>query len=65
VIDEIVLALGLVAVLEGLVLALIPKRLEDALKILASLPVEKRKTIGLCIVGFGVLVVWISSLLRT
>lgn len=64
-IDEIVLALGLVAVLEGLVLALIPKRLEDALKILVNLPVEKRKTIGLCIVGFGVLVVWISSLLRT
>ena len=64
-IDEIVLALGLVAVLEGLVLALIPKRLEDALKILASLSIEKRKTIGLCIVGFGVLVVWISSLLRT
>ncbi|MCY4099403.1 MAG: DUF2065 family protein, partial [Rhodobacteraceae bacterium] len=55
-IDEIVLALGLVAVLEGLVLALIPKRLEDALKILASLSIEKRKTIGLCIVGFGVLV---------
>ncbi len=63
-IDDIILALGLVAVLEGLVLALIPKRLEDALKILASMPVEKRKTIGLCIFGLGVLVVWVSSLIR-
>ena len=62
-IENIILALGLVAVLEGLVLALVPKRLEDALKILASLSVEKRKTIGLCIVGLGVLVVWVSSLL--
>ncbi len=62
-IDDIILALGLVAVLEGLVLALVPKRLEDALKILASLSVEKRKTIGLCIVGLGVLVVWVSSLI--
>ncbi len=64
-IDDIILALGLVAVLEGLVLALIPKRLEDALKILVSLPVEKRKMIGLCIVGFGVLIVWLSSILRS
>lgn len=64
-IDDIILALGLVAVLEGLVMALLPKRLIDVLKTLASLSVEKRRTIGLCLVGLGVLVVWVSSLIRT
>ena len=39
----IVLALGLVAVAEGLVLALAPSRVEQVLAMMASLSVETRR----------------------
>lgn len=59
-IAELVLALGLVAVIEGLVLALAPKRLEDTLKALLNMSPEGRRNLGLVVVAIGVLVVWIS-----
>ncbi|MEJ6710271.1 MAG: DUF2065 domain-containing protein [Amylibacter sp.] len=57
---ELILALGLVAVIEGLVLALVPLRFDDLLKVLSQIPVQKRRNIGLGIVAFGVLIVWVS-----
>jgi uncharacterized protein YjeT (DUF2065 family) len=37
---------GLVLVIEGLVFALAPSRLEDLLRVLANIPVETRRIIG-------------------
>ncbi len=56
---ELLLALGLVLVIEGLVLALAPRRIEDALRVLGSLPVDRRRLIGLGALALGVLIVWL------
>jgi len=56
----VVLALGLVLVLEGLALALAPRRFEDALRLLLALRVEQRRMLGLAALGAGVLLVWLG-----
>lgn len=48
------LGLGLVFVIEGLVLALAPSRLEDMLRALAALSRDQRRMLGLLAVAFGV-----------
>lgn len=50
-----VMAVGLVLIVEGLVLALAPSRIEDALRLLAALPVETRRLIGFGALAAGVL----------
>jgi uncharacterized protein YjeT (DUF2065 family) len=55
----VALALGLVLVVEGLVLALAPRRVEDALRALASLTVENRRLVGLGALALGVALVWL------
>ena len=57
--SELLLAIGLVAVIEGLVLALAPNRLEEALRVLAQIKPEARRLLGLCIISIGVLIVWV------
>ncbi|WP_372604390.1 DUF2065 domain-containing protein [Actibacterium sp.] len=57
------LALGLVLVVEGLVFALAPSRIEDALKTLAEMPVETRRFLGLMALAAGVLLVWLARAL--
>ena len=54
-------ALGLVFVIEGLVFALAPSRLEDLLRVLAELPVEARRTVGLGALAVGVVLIWIAK----
>lgn len=56
----IVLALGLVLAVEGLVLALAPRRIEDALRFLASLGLDQRRMIGLGALAVGVVLVWLG-----
>ena len=56
---EVFLALGLVLAIEGLVLALAPRRIEDALRVIASLPVDQRRMIGLGALALGVLILWL------
>ena len=63
-IPDILLALGLAAVLEGLAIALAPRHLEDALRRLCALTPEAKRTIGLTIVGLGVTVVWLARSLE-
>lgn len=46
--------LALVLVIEGLVLALAPRRIEDALAFLAALSVETRRLMGLAALASGV-----------
>ncbi|MFP5480104.1 MAG: DUF2065 family protein [Alphaproteobacteria bacterium] len=57
----VVLALGLVLAIEGLVLALAPRRVEDALRVLASLGLDQRRIVGLAALGLGVLLVWLAG----
>lgn len=57
----IFLALGLVLAVEGLVLALAPRRIEDALRMIASLGVDQRRMIGLCALALGVIIVWLAG----
>ena len=55
--SDAVLALGLVLAVEGLVLALAPRRVEDALRVLASLGLDQRRLIGLGALTLGVVLV--------
>jgi uncharacterized protein YjeT (DUF2065 family) len=59
-ISEIVLALGLVAVIEGLALALAPRRWEELLRTLAAMPADTRRLIGVLLVALGVAIVWFA-----
>ena len=54
------LALGLVLAIEGLVLALAPRRIEDALRLLLTLSEDRRRMIGLGSLALGVLLVWLA-----
>ena len=56
----VLLAIGFVLVFEGLVLALAPSRLEEALRLLATLPVDRRRLIGLGALAAGVALLWVA-----
>ena len=55
-----VLAIGLVLVLEGLVFALAPSRIEDMLALIAAMSKEQRRMLGLITVAIGVAVIWLA-----
>jgi uncharacterized protein YjeT (DUF2065 family) len=59
----ILLGLGLVLVIEGLVFALAPSRLDDLVAIMAALGREQRRAIGLVAVALGVGLVWLAKAL--
>lgn len=56
----LLLGIGLVLVIEGLVFALLPDRLEEVLDALRSMPRETRRLLGLTAVAVGVLLVWLA-----
>ena len=56
----ILLGLGLVLVIEGLVFALAPSRLDEVVELIRQIPPETRRLMGLCAVAIGVLLVWIA-----
>ncbi|MCY4261062.1 MAG: DUF2065 domain-containing protein [Rhodobacteraceae bacterium] len=60
-IDEIIFGLGMVAVIEGLVLALAPRWLEKTLHRISSIPIETRKMMGLGLIAVGVLILWTAK----
>lgn len=53
-IEAVFLGLAMALVIEGLVLALAPRRLEDLIEMIAQIPFETRRNIGLICVGLGV-----------
>ena len=53
----LVLGLGLALVIEGLVFALAPSRLEDLLRLMQSIPVETRRLIGLGAMTLGAVLI--------
>jgi len=56
--DTLLFGFGFVAIIEGLVLALAPSLLQEALEILRRLSVGRSRVFGLAAVGVGVLMVW-------
>lgn len=58
--ELILLGLGLVLVFEGLVLALLPHRLEELIKMLNDIPFETRRVMGLGAVALGVFLIWLT-----
>lgn len=59
--ETILLALGLVLIVEGLVYALAPSLVENMLAALASLPVEQRRLVGLIALAIGVIMLWAAK----
>ena len=62
-IATVLLALGLVLVIEGLVFALAPSRLEDALEAMRKIPPETRRMLGLAGLALGVALIWVAKTL--
>ena len=58
----VLLALGLVLILEGLVFALAPSRIEDLLKAMGQMPLEARRLIGLLALVAGVVLIALARL---
>ncbi len=58
---DLLLGLGLVAVIEGLVLALAPLRFEDLLKAMGELSRDQRRILGVAVVAVGVALVWVAK----
>jgi uncharacterized protein YjeT (DUF2065 family) len=57
----IILALGLVLIVEGLVYVLAPSLVEELLAALRELPLEIRRLIGLTAVVTGTALVWVAA----
>jgi uncharacterized protein YjeT (DUF2065 family) len=56
---DLLVALGLVFVIEGLLYALVPGHLKTMMKAMESVPDETLRIGGLAALGFGVFIVWV------
>ncbi len=56
----LILALGLVMVLEGLVYALAPSLLERLLELLRTIPPDAVRQIGALVVVAGLVLIWLA-----
>ena len=56
--NDFLTAIGLVAVIEGLVLVLAPSRFEDIIRALGSMSLETRRNLGLIFVAIGFIIIW-------
>jgi len=56
----LLLALGLVLVVEGLVFALASSRIDEMLEALKELPPETRRIVGLVALALGVALIWLA-----
>ncbi|MCY4181107.1 MAG: DUF2065 domain-containing protein [Litoreibacter sp.] len=61
IVTHILLAIGLVLVVEGLVFALAPSRLEELIKAISEIPEDTRRMLGLGCVALGVVLVWLAK----
>ena len=57
----ILLAIGLVMIVEGLAYVLAPSLIEDLLDMLRALPLETRRMMGLAALAAGVALVWLAK----
>ena len=58
---DLLLGFGMVAAIEGLVLVVVPMRLEDIVNALNRLSRDQRRLIGLMLMTAGVLLIWIAK----
>jgi uncharacterized protein len=56
---DLLVALGLVFVIEGLLYALVPGHLKTMMKAMENVPDETLRIGGLAALGFGVFIVWV------
>jgi uncharacterized protein YjeT (DUF2065 family) len=61
--ETILLALGLVLIIEGLVITLAPRYLEQVLRLLLTLADDQRRLIGLLALALGGVLVTLAQLL--
>ena len=59
-IADALLGLGLVAIIEGLALALAPGQMREALDAIARMDPERRRLVGLLAVTLGIALVWVA-----
>ncbi|HLA02862.1 MAG TPA: DUF2065 domain-containing protein [Aestuariivirga sp.] len=55
----LLMALGLVFVIEGLLYALVPGHLKNMMKAMGNVPDETLRMGGMAALGFGVFIVWV------
>ena len=55
----IAIAIALIAIFEGLVIALAPNFYRQAMQLLDAMTREQRRFLGLSMAGFGALVIWV------
>ena len=61
--SELLTAFGLVAIIEGLVIALAPNRFEDILKFLAEMQSQDRRWLGFIFIALGAIWIYVVSIL--
>lgn len=59
-IETLILAIGLVLLVEGLAWLLAPSLIEALLEALRNLDIDARRLVGLTAMAMGVLLVWIA-----
>ncbi len=62
-IENALLAVGLVLVVEGLVYALAPSLVEQMLEALRQMPIDNRRMLGLGALSVGLVLVWAAKAL--
>ncbi|OSP56697.1 DUF2065 domain-containing protein [Pseudoruegeria sp. SK021] len=61
--STLLMAAGIVLIVEGLVFALAPSRVEDILRMLAALPLEARRLLGLIALAGGTFLIFLARYL--
>ena len=59
--ELILLGIGLVFVLEGLVLALAPSRIDEILELIRQMPLETRRLVGMLAITTGGMLLWLAN----
>jgi uncharacterized protein len=57
--DSLLMALGLVLVIEGLTYALVPRQMQNMMRMLQDRPAEQLRVMGTIVLALGVVVVWL------
>lgn len=61
-IENLLFGFGFVAIIEGLVLALAPGRLDQLIVVLQSMTPDRRRSLGFIFVSLGGILIWIAKL---
>ena len=55
---EFIIAIGLVLVIEGLLCALFPSKIENMSKLIEAMPINSLRTIGIVFAVIGFIIIW-------